>query len=553
MSSHLLSFRKRMLLLMLFSGIGNAVFAQSAGDTLHPSSSVPRDSTRIIHLIHADILLGVQPKGADSSQLQKLIGHVQLKQGNTLFTCDSALQNITSNTMDAYGDIRIDQGDSIRARSDFLHYDGNTKMASLKRHVSLTDGLMVLTTDTLDYDLSLHVGHYEKGGRLVNKTTVLTSLNGYYYADTKDVYFGQDVLLKDPDYTLKTDSLQYNTLTRIARFVSPTSIHTGKSVIVTSCGYYDTEHQYAHLCSRSSILDSAQTISADTLNFDKTSGIGIAVGNVVWTDTAQKISVLSNYAVSNQKNGSILATRKPLMILQRNSDTLYIAADTLFSGKLHAGGSGVAKADSIPHHSAASAGLKNSLASSRDSLRYLIAYHNVRIFSDSLQGVSDSLYYSDLDSAFHFYIHPVMWTGDNQLSADSIVLKTRNQQASQLILQQKALIVSKTGPDLFNQIQGRVITGKFARNQLDRMQVNGNAESMYYAKDDQQRFVGVNKTTSAAIRLRFVDGRLNQVVFLKDVSGSFIPPTRISSEDAHLSGFQWDLSRRPRSRYELME
>lgn len=542
--------RKIILAAALLLAAVSAGLAQTNPDTTIQPKRVPGDSTRIIHLLHADILFGVQPKGTDSSQLQKLIGHVQLQQGNTLFTCDSALQNITLNTMDAYGDIRIAQGDSIRVKADFLHYDGNTKMASLKRHVSLTDGLMVLSTDTLDYDLNLHVGHYDEGGRLVNKTTVLTSLNGYYYADTKDVYFGQHVLLKDPDYTLKTDSLQYNSQTRIARFVSPTTVKTGKSIILTSCGYYDTEHEFAHLCNRSSILDSAQTISADTLNFDKNSGIGIAVGNVVWTDTIQKISVLANYAQSNQKTGSIMATRKPLMILQRKSDTLFIAADTLFSGRLTKGQSSV-RTDSL--HTTRASSKEPVTQQPKDSLRYIMAYHQVRMYSDSLQGVSDSLYYSDLDSSFHFYQNPVMWTGDNQLSSDSMVLNTKNQEASQLIMMQHALIVSKTGPDLFNQIQGRVITGHFEGNELDWMLVNGNAESMYYAKDDQERFVGANKTTSASIRLVFQNGKLHRVIFLKDVSGSFIPPTRVSVEEAHLSGFMWDVSKRPHSRYELMQ
>lgn len=542
--------RKIILAAALLLAAVSAGLAQTNPDTTIQPKRVPGDSTRIIHLLHADILFGVQPKGTDSSQLQKLIGHVQLQQGNTLFTCDSALQNITLNTMDAYGDIRIAQGDSIRVKADFLHYDGNTKMASLKRHVSLTDGLMVLSTDTLDYDLNLHVGHYDEGGRLVNKTTVLTSLNGYYYADTKDVYFGQHVVLKDPDYTLKTDSLQYNSQTRIARFVSPTTVKTGKSIILTSCGYYDTEHEFAHLCNRSSILDSAQTISADTLNFDKNSGIGIAVGNVVWTDTIQKISVLANYAQSNQKTGSIMATRKPLMILQRKSDTLFIAADTLFSGRLSNGQSSV-RTDSL--HTTRASSKEPVTQQPKDSLRYIMAYHQVRMYSDSLQGVSDSLYYSDLDSSFHFYQNPVMWTGDNQLSSDSMVLNTKNQEASQLIMMQHALIVSKTGPDLFNQIQGRVITGHFEGNELDWMLVNGNAESMYYAKDDQERFVGANKTTSASIRLVFQNGKLHRVIFLKDVSGSFIPPTRVSVEEAHLSGFMWDVSKRPHSRYELMQ
>lgn len=546
------------------------VFCQMAKAQITTAPTPGTDSSKIIHLLNADTLMGIQPQGKDSAQMQKLIGNVKLEQGQTIFTCDSALQNLSANTIDAYGHIHINQADTINTYSDFLHYEGNTKIATLTNNVRMTDGRMVLTTNLLNYDMNTHVGSYVSGGKLVNQSTVLTSERGYYYADTKDVDFKSNVKLVDPEYTLTTDTLLYNTISRIATFVAPTTINTGNSIIHTSCGYYSTVENYAHLCDRPTILDSAQQVTADSMNYTKTTGIGIAYGNVVWTDTARKMTVLSNYAIANQIKNTILATEKPLLIIERKTDTLYMAMDTLFSGQLERpADTGKAEEKSIDSsQSAKTIPGKNRHLLNRDTsitknintkkdtsqLRYIIAYHHVRLFSDSLQGVSDSLYYSDLDSAFHFYKNPVLWTGVSQLTGDTIVLLTRNQLASRIVLQHHAMIINKIEDSIYNQVKGNIITGYFGDgNELKWMDVNGNAESMYYAQDNSGAFVGGNHSTSAKIHLYFKDGKLNKVVFLKDVDGMFMPPTKIPEEDKTLQGFKWEEARRPKSKAELMQ
>lgn len=620
-----------------------------------PAVSV-RDSGQVVHLLHADLLIGIQPKGKDSTQWQKLVGNVVLQQGETTFSCDSALQNLNLNTMDAYGHIHINQADSIHTYADFLHYEANTRMATLKNNVRLTDGQMVLTTNLLHYDMNVHIGDYLQGGKLVNQQTVLTSERGYYFADTKDVYFKSNVQLTDPEYTLATDSLQYNSRTHIATFVAPTTINTGQAIIHTSCGHYDTDHDSAHLCDRAVIVDSAQTLTADSMDYDKNTGIGIGVGNVVWTDTSRHMTLLAGYARSNQATQTVLATLKPLMIIDKEKDTLYITADTLTAGPipgqdhppdtlgadtLRPGGARRAAQDSAGPPAATAApspaadslpaaaappgdtlppavdsvrkplrgvpedtarvrpdsttvlGAQEQLADSlnrirvlampaidsvpayhpRDSAlpvphpspaveqapgdssrqRYIKGFHHVRLFSDSLQGVADSLYYADTDSAFRFYGDPVLWTGVTQLTGDTISLYTRNQEPERLVLQPHGLIINRMEPGLFNQVKGNIITGYFREGQLDWMHIDGNAESLYYIQDDDGRFVGANRSTSAAIDLYFKDGTLYKVVLRKEADGSFLQPNRVPVEDKELRGFRWEEDRRPKFKTDLMQ
>jgi lipopolysaccharide export system protein LptA len=612
---------------------------------IKPAMAQRVDSSSVIHILHADTLNNIT---RDSVQLARFIGHAAFRQGNTTIYCDSAFKNGLTNQLDAYGHVHINQADSVQVYGDYLHYEGNTKMATLNGNARLTDGKVSITGPELQYDMNARIGTYEKGGKLVNGQSVLTSQEGFYYADTKDVYFKYNVLLVDPQYTLTTDTLLYNTDTRIATMVAPTTINDGKTLMYTTSGYYNTETGYGNFGNRPTIVDSTSTITADNIETDKATGFSYATGNMVYRDTANKMSLLANYGKVNQANKTVLATQHPLLILERSKDTLYMVADTLFSGIISAdsistpgirtsndmgdsaavtaapdttrGGDtlrkrpplllrdtvqrrvlptdtlaqaaktdslrtdtptmAVAKPPVVPADTSKpdtikpavikpdTAGIakKDTTKRGPDSLRadsarrdttekrYILAYHHVRIFSDSLQGVADSVYYSSKDSIFRFYRDPVLWANNTQLTGDTIYLYTRNQQADKLVMEPNALIVNEAEPGrpLYNQIKGNIITGYFAGEAIDWMHVDGNAESIYYVKDDEGGFISVNKSLSAVINIHFNAGELNKVVFIKDPEGTMYPFTQRPKDELLLENFRWEIKRRPKSKYELM-
>src|SRR3954469_13435891 len=167
----------------------------------------------------------------DTTDLQILAGNVVVKQQNNTFYCDSAVLNQNVNTLEAFGHVHINNADSVNTYADYLRYIGNDKKAFLKNNVRLTDGKGVLTTPALEYDTQNKIGTYTQGGKLVNGTTTLTSKEGYYYGQTRDTYFKKGVLLTNPDYVVKTDTLLYNTNTTIATFTVPTVITSGTKKI----------------------------------------------------------------------------------------------------------------------------------------------------------------------------------------------------------------------------------------------------------------------------------------------------------------------------------
>jgi hypothetical protein len=310
----------------------------------------------------------------------------------------------------------------------------------------------------------------------------------------------------------------------------------------------------------------------------------------VYRDTAEGVSILANRIETNSDSGTMRATMKPLMIIKQENDSIYIAADTLYSGRMRdleammlmmdtasrkdstrASLLPVANRDSAGRNPIADSGravpaidtsqrqiqrfaLKDTGQNKNDSAdRYFQAYHNVRIFSDSLQAVSDSLFYSGRDSIFRLFTNPVMWTGNSQVTGDTIYLYTKNKKPDQIQVFENGMAVEKSGPQMFNQVRGNRMFAWFIDGNIDLMRAKGNAESVYYVLDDDSAIVGVNKVGGDIIDLRFSNKELNRVVVIGQPAGTLVPVMQATEQDRILRGFNWLDARRPKTKFELFE
>lgn len=359
----------------------------------------------------------------DSTTFISLAGNVKVQQGKTFFYADSAVLNRSLNMLEAFGNVHINDADSVHTYAQYLKYLGKEKKAFLKNKVRLTDGKGTLTTEELEYDVTIKIGTYLTGGKLVSKKSTLTSKEGYYYGDTKDVIFKKKVLMIDPDTKITTDTLQYNTSTELTTFTAPTVIYNikDKRTIRTREGFYDMRNKKAELYKRSIIEDSSSTFTADEMAFDDSTGLGEFRGNAVYRtkDSAEGFDMIANNIKTNKKKNALVATQKPLLIIKQKADTIYITADTLYSAKL----SDLKKQrkvvqvrDSLLRHPIVKKGEEDSTD------KFFEAYYNVRIYSDSLQAGGDSLFYSLEDSVFRLFKSPVVWANNNQITGDTIYL-----------------------------------------------------------------------------------------------------------------------------------
>ena len=507
------------------------------------------DTLRTVEILKAD-RLSIKKIPPDT-EVQILAGNVRLRQGTTLFSCDSCVINNQTKVFEAFGRVHIND-DTTNVYSNYLKYLANTEMAHLRGKVRLTDGHGTLTTDELDYDVARKIGTYNNGGRVVTKKSVLTSREGVYYTDTKDIYFRRNVELKDPAYYLKSDSLLYNTGTQVATFISETFLRDSPNrTIRTTAGTYDMRTGTAHLMERTAIEDKGVRIVGDQIASDDQSGLVQILGNGVLIDTAQGISILANEIFADRNKEAYLATRKPLMIIKQEKDSIYVTADTLFTARLSDRFPN--RVDSTKRDSAIAKG-KGGKPVKDSTDRYFEAFKNVRIFSDSLQSVSDSLFYSFKDSVFRLYQNPLVWANNSQISGDTIYLYTENKKAKQVQVFENSFLINQMDPGVFNQIKSTRLDSYFINGVIDSVRARGSAETVYFLRDDKDStYTGINQTRSDVMDVYFNKGDLYKVVFRSSVKGTLWPASEEKRNSLRLANFSWQEARRPKTKYELFE
>ncbi len=607
--------RRLVFCLMLLTGVLLTHGQDGNADTTQPV----KDSSRLVELIRADELR--QQTLNDSTTLEILVGDAQLKQGNTFFRGDSIVKNQQKNIVEVFGNIRINDADSVHISAQYLIYYGNTRMAYLKKNVKLTDKKATLTTEALEYDINTKTGSYVNHGKIVNGASTLTSKEGFYYAETKDAYFTTNVNMVDPEYTMATDTLLYNADTEKATFISPTTIYDGRSVIYTSDGYYDMKNGNANFGSRPVIQDSTQYITAEKIQFDKNSGEGFAEGNFVYKDTAQGVTVLSGESFFNNIAKTFLASSKPVMIIKQENDSLFIASDTLYSGiqidtvykkdtlvkiverelwvpkedstladstspgntpglrPLKTPGKNILKrtdvekdsitiSDSLQHAPVAAIDssllhaiivrdtiteIVNADVERIDSIRFFRAYHNVRVFADSMQAVCDSLFFSGADSIFRMFTNPVMWAKESQITGDTIFLHTKDKKPKEVEVWENAFSISKSGELYYNQLKGNAINGFFHDGDIEHIRAKGSAESLYYLQDEDSAYTGANYAQADLINLYLKKKELQKITWINEVSGVMYPVKEVPEDKRQFRAFRWEEARRPKTRLELFE
>ena len=387
--------------------------------------------------------------------------------------------------------------------------------------------------------------------KLINGNTKLTSKQGYYYGDTKDVYFYTDVAMLSPDTRIFTDTLLYNIGTEITTFVAQSSIYNGTRKIVTKEGFYDTKNKVAQFGKNSFIDDSTYTLKAEQMAFEDSSGKAEFKGNAVYKskDTKNGFDLIANNIKTNKKTNTILATEKPLLFIKQDLDTIYVSADTLFSTKF----SDVNKAKNVMLFTDSLKG-KQELKFDKDSSsnRYFEGYHNVKIFHDSMQAVADSFYYSALDSVFRLFTNPILWAKDNQITGDTMYLFIKNKSPEKLVVFENAMAISLVNKTFYNQLKGNTITAYFKDEKISLLKTKGSpAQNVYYAQDELNKLVGVNQSFADAINIEFKDNKPERVLFINNLQGTMFPINQVNHKDIQVKNFKWLNDLRPKSKFEL--
>ncbi len=456
----------------------------------------------------------------DTSSYVKMNGNVKFEQPGTVIYCDSALLYRSTNSLDAFGHVKIfDMKDSVTITANKLFYQGDSRVANLRGHVIYTDDSIQLYTENLDYDMSNKSASYFGGGQIVDKVNTLTSEDGLYDTEAKVMIFQHDVVLVNPEYTLETEELIYHILTKMARTTGITYITTsdGRQLIAQEGSNFDTNNKTSVFLFGEIDTDSYY-LKADRMVHDQVLAIYRASGNVQITGKKDNITIYGEHAWFAEHSGRSKIYGNPYLIKPMNDDTLFVRADTLFS-----------------------------IDSQIESEKRLLAYHHVLLYKKDLQGKADSLSYNVADSTIFFYGEPILWSEGSQITADSINITIVNGGIERLNAISNSFIISVDSLEDYNQVKGRSLTAYFKDGQIDRVDVTGNGESIYFVFDEKKPdlMIGMNKILCSNMKIIFGNNTVQKISFYTSPEGAFIPPHELMDKDKLLEGFKWHIQLKP--------
>lgn len=628
---------------VIFILAATAAYAQPKADTADKIKIIIANTGAIEHFT------------TDSGSFNKFVHDVVVYQGTDTLYCDSLYQFIEKKKLEAYGNVRIAQQGGTQGTSNFLRYSSDKRLAFMTGDVLLTDNENKLWTQELTYDLGSKTGTYNRNGTLQSDSTIVTSIYGVYNVHSHEARFTGNVVVIDPQYKIASKDLGYNTETRVETFYdySVVTSDSGRSVLTAYKGTYDSKNVVARFAGHSSIWNDGQYIEADSMHYDKNSGYGFAIGNVISIDTTQHATIYCGRIDYFHKRRVLWAIIKPVLELANGADTFFMRADTFYSAPMvRVKGKQFRMPEDTPENAIDSTAHKTPKATfGKDSLnikkpatdspvvkgrrtrpmrkavktdtvavdtalvdmvadsmwavppiKYRVAdllkdtgrstmankppksrrkdkappiplnvdtstadttspifftgYHHVLIFSDSMQAKCDSVCYTRADSIVGMMYDPVAWARRSQITGDTILMLMDSGGARSMFIPNSGFMVSRSGPDkanLFDQIQGESITAFFKDNAIRKMIVNPDAQTIYYSKDDDGAYVGVNEATSVLMRIFFGEQNISRIKFEQDVHQKVTPMDEADLPGMRLPRFKWRYEERPKSKEELFK
>ena len=464
-----------------------------------------------VYLIHSDMLSYDQYKNPDA---QILNGHVQFKHNGAKLFCDSAHFYEASNSFEAFGNVKMYQGDTLTLFSDYAYYDGNEQMAEARFNVVLTHRKSKLYTDSLNFDRLYNIGYFFEGGKLVDNGSVLTSDWGEYDTKTRMAVFNYDVRLRNKKFYLTSDTLYYDTGKSLAHVIGPSNITSGNSHIYTENGYYNTKTDYSELFGRSVMKDKGKSVIGDSVYYDSKKGTSEAFGNVIYTDSINKNKLTGDYCWYDENTGYAMATKRAVAIDFSQKDSLYMHADTF---KIY------------------------TFNINTDSVyRKIHAYNHVRAYRIDVQDVCDSLVYNSKDSCMTMYRDPIVWNGNQQLLGEEIKVFMKDSTVNRAHVIGQALSVEQM-PDTihYNQISSKEMLAYFNNGELNEVESIDNVQIIYYPIDDSDStIIGLNYTETTKMRM-FLENRKMKKIWMPKATGTLYPLPQVPPGKFFLQNYAW--------------
>jgi len=450
-----------------------------------------------------------------------LLGNIVIRHQGIKLNCKKAIHYKNANFIKAYGDVVLNQGDSIIQTSQYTEYDGNNQQALSWGNVVIKDPKMTLSTDTLNFDRSKQLLYYKYGATIKDSINILTSDIGNYYLENNKFQALSDVQLTNPDYVLESNHLDYYTDSGKAFLYGSSTITSDKNFIYCEKGFYDTKQNVSHFTKNARIEYDDKEIKADSLFYNRNLGFASATKNISIIDTLNNSVLKGHYAEFFEKQDSAFVIDRAVAISNTDKDSLFIHGDTI-------------------------------LATGKPERRIIRAFHHVKFFKSDLSGKCDSIHSDQGIGLTQMFKNPILWSNKSQITGDTIKLlnNIETNQLDSLKVLQNAFIIDKDSIG-FNQIKGRNLYGKFEDSDLRFVNIVGNSEVIHFVRNEQGNLIGIEKTTCSEIHFVIKDGNIQSSKFINQPDGQTYPPSQLPENARKLRGFLWREIEKPRSKYDI--
>lgn len=452
-----------------------------------------------------------------------LTGNVRVSHDGIVLTCNKAYYFEKENYIKAFGNVQMVQGDTLYLNSKYAEYNGNMKQAFATGDVIMKSPESTLKTDTINFDRTVQEAFYNSLGTITNKENVLKSKSGRYYATQKKFRFLTSVTLTNPKYLMKSNHLDYYTNSGHSYLFGPSTITSKENFIYTENGFYNTKKNIGHFLKKSYIKYKDRRIEGDSLYYDRNKEFATATRNVKITDSINKGIIKGHYGEMFKKKDSLFITKHAVAINLVDKDSVYIHA-------------------------------KKIMITGKEGNRIIRGFNNARFYKKDMTGKCDSIHSDQKIALTKLIGRPILWNFENQMTGDVMHLigNNKTEKLDSLKVLNNAFIVSKdtlgTG---YNQVKGQNLYGKFKDSKLYEADIIKNTEVIYYMRNDKNELIGINKNVSSKINLTLDKSTIDTITFYKNVDGDIYPEKDLPENARKLRGFIWRGEERIKSKEDI--
>lgn len=488
------------LLFFCFSLLGQA---QEKGD---------QEESKQINIVYGANFTKNEVEYPGASIFSKDDRQVQFEHQGADLWCDVAIYYQKDNRLEAIGNVILKQGDSVQMTSKKINYLGDVKLAKAWGNVVLTNSDMTLRTDTLRLDREKQEAYYKDNGTVIDSSNTLTSKIGKYFMELKKYQFLDSVHVQNPEYTLDSEQLDYYTSSKNAYMYGPSTINGKTYKIYCERGFYDTKVESGYGIKNTRIDYNNRIIEGDSVYFNKVNEFASATNNITVTDTINNGIIRAHYAEVYKAKDSVFATRRAVSISVQERDSLYVHGDTL-------------------------------MVTGKPEERLLRAFRNAKFYKTDLSGKCDSIHSEQKTGITQLIKNPIIWNGANQMTGDSIHLKSNleTEKLDSLKVLENAFIISLDSVSMtgYNQAKGINLFGQFIENELKIIDLIQNTEVVYYLYNDDDELIGIDKTVCSKIRITMAENDIEDLTFYTDPDGDIFPEKDLPENSRILKGFVW--------------